>query len=175
MRRNCPKVFSRKLNTSHLTCKIMMRMVKITMVTMMMMTIIISIAIIMVSSLSAPWYVMYVHNPSNDRTYCNRPPGGNHIYLFLISIIIFIFFINIKIFTCVDTIIIIITKRSDFKGLAMQSVELGSNWADLRLNFGFPTYLVHSSSGWQNLSSSDVDTNIYIDTDTDTNIDKNYI
>ena len=57
----------------------------------------------------------------------------------------------------------------------MQSVELGSNWADLRLNFGFPTYLVHSSNGWQNLFSSDVDTNIYIDTDTDTNIDKNYI
>ena len=77
MRRNCPKVFSRKLTlpNSHA-----------------LMLIIISIAIIMVSSLSAPWYVMYVHNPSNDRTYCNRPPGGNHIYLVLIFILFMSFF-----------------------------------------------------------------------------------
>ena len=120
MRRNCPKVFSRKLTLP---------------ISHALMLIIISIAIIIVSSLSAPWYVMYVHNPSNDRTYCNRPPGGNQIYL-LIFIFIVRFFINITICLFVWQ-----TKRSDFKGLMMQRDELGSNWGDLRLksNLGFPT------------------------------------
>ena len=102
----------------------------------------------LVSSLSAPWYVMYVHNPSNDRTYCNRPPGGNHIYLFLIFILFMSFFrrhdLPFGIAIIISDMLILlkrnwssfiigITVLNNFKDLRMQRDELGSNSGDLGL------------------------------------------